>query len=77
MTALLIQFQLGKTLLGDVNKHLKTNKLLATPSNVLPLHFKQTFPLIIRIFTEDGGNGIDSRLPFKIFSTLGSLRLDI
>ena len=39
-----------------------------TPSNVLPLDLKQTFPLIIWIFTE--GDGIESRLPFKIFSTL-------
>ena len=38
------------------------------PSNVLPLHLKQTFPPIIWIFTE--GDGIKSRLPFKIFSTL-------
>ena len=40
------------------------------PSNVLPLHLKQTFPLIILIFTEGEGYGIESRLPFKIFSTL-------
>ena len=42
--------------------------LLTTPSNVLPLHLKQTFPLIVWIFTE--GEWIESRLPFKIFSTL-------
>ena len=36
----------------------------------LPLHLKQTFPPIIWIFTEDEGDGIESRLPFKIFSTL-------
>jgi len=40
------------------------------PSNVLPLHLKQTFPHIILIFTEGEGNGIESRLPFKKFSTL-------
>ena len=40
------------------------------PSNVLPLHLKQTFPPIIWIFTEGEGDGIESRLPFKIFSTL-------
>ena len=39
------------------------------PSNVLPLHLKQTFPPIIWIFTEGEGDGIESRLPFKIFST--------
>ena len=38
------------------------------PSNVLFLHLKETFPPIIGIFTE--GDGIKSRLPFKIFSTL-------
>ena len=40
------------------------------PSNVLPLHLKQTFPPIIWICTEGEGDGIESRLPFKIFSTL-------
>jgi hypothetical protein len=38
-------------------------------SNVLPLRLKQTFPPMI-IFTEGEGDGIESRLPFKIFSTL-------
>ena len=36
-----------KTLLGVVNKLLKTKCLLTTPSNVLPLHLKQTFPPIV------------------------------
>ena len=40
------------------------------PSNVLPPHFKQTFPPIFWIFTEGEGGGIESRLPFKIFSSL-------
>ena len=40
------------------------------PSNVLPLHLKQTLPPIIWIFTKGEGDGIESRLPFKIFSTL-------
>ena len=40
------------------------------PRNVLPLHLKQTFPPIIGIFTKGEGDGIESRLPFKIFSTL-------
>ena len=39
-------------------------------SNVLPLHLRQTFSPIIWIFTEGEGDGIESRLPFKIFSTL-------
>ena len=47
----------GKPLLGDVN-------------NFLPLHLKQTFPPVIWIFTEGEGDGIENRLPFKIFSTL-------
>ena len=38
--------------------------------DVLPLHLKQTFPPIIWIFTEGEGDEIESRLPFKIFSTL-------
>ena len=40
------------------------------PSNVLPLRLKQTFPPIIWILTEGEGDEIQSRLPFKIFSTL-------
>ena len=38
---------IGKSLLGVVNKLLKTKSLLTSPSNVLPLHFKQIFPPII------------------------------
>ena len=37
----------GKTLLGDVNKLFVFKSLLTMPSNVLPLHLKQTFPSII------------------------------
>ena len=44
--------------------------MFTTPSNVLPLHLKQTFPPIIWIFIEGEGDGIKSRLPFKIFFTL-------
>ena len=55
---------------GGVNKLFVFKSLLTTPSNVLPLHLKQTFPPIIWIFTEGEGDGIKSRLPFKIFSTL-------
>ena len=40
------------------------------PNNVLPLHLKQTFQPIIWIFTEGEGDEIESKLPFKIFSTL-------
>ena len=40
------------------------------PSNVLPLHHKQTFPFIMWFFAEGEGDGIKSRLPFKIFSTV-------
>ena len=65
----------GKTLLGVVNKLLKTKSLLTMPSNVLPLHLKQTFPLIIWIFTKGEGDEIESRLPFKIFSTVTMSKL--
>ena len=37
----------GKTLLGVVNKLLKVKSLFTMPSNVLPLHLKQTLPPII------------------------------
>ena len=60
----------GKTLLDDVNKILKTKSLLKTTSNVLHSHLKQTFLLIIWIFTEGEGNRIKPMLPFKIFSTV-------
>ena len=53
-----------------VNKFFVFKSLLTMPSNVLPLRLKQTFPLIILIFTEGEGDGIESRLSFKIFSTL-------
>ena len=39
-------------------------------SNVLPLCFKQNLPPIIWIFIKCEGDGIESRLPFKILSTL-------
>ena len=42
------------------------------PSNVLPLHIKQTFLPIIWIFNEGEGDRIKFRLPFKIFSTLNN-----
>ena len=67
----------GKFAWGAKAKHccaLSTNfffrGLLTKPSNVLPLHLKQTFQTIIWIFTEGEGDGIKFRLPFKIFSTL-------
>ena len=37
----------GKTLLGFINKLLKTKSLLTSPSNFLPLHIKQFFLSII------------------------------
>ena len=55
-------------MLGDVNK-LFVFKFFCW-RGILPLHLKQTFPPVIWIFTEGGGDGIESRLPFKIFSTL-------
>ena len=54
--------------MGDVNKLFVFKSLLTKPSNALPLHLSQTFPPIIWIFTE--GDGIESSLPFRIFSTL-------
>ena len=60
---------LGKTLLGDVNKLFVFKCLLTMPSNFLPPHHKQTFPAMIWIFNYGEGDGIESRLPFKTFST--------
>ena len=60
----------GKTMLDVFNKLLNTKSLLTMPSNVLPLRLKQTFPPKIWICTEGEGDEIESRLPFKIFSTL-------
>ena len=52
---------------GDVNKLLCFQKFVG---NVLPLHLEQTFPPIFEFFTEGEGDGIESRLPLKIFSAL-------
>ena len=60
----------GKTLLGDVNKLFVFKGLLTMPSNILPLHLNQTFTPIIWSFTEAEGDGIESRLLFKIFSAV-------
>ena len=60
----------GKTLLGVVNKLFVFKNLLTSPSNVSSLHLKQIFPPITWIFNEGEGDKIESRLPFKIFSTL-------
>ena len=49
----------------DVNK---------TPSNVLPLHLKQTFPPMIWIFTEGEGDGIKSKLLLKFFLLYKTMR---
>ena len=46
----------GKTLLGVVNKLLKTKSLLTSPSNVLPYYLKWTLPPIFWIFTEGEGD---------------------
>ena len=57
----------GKTLLSVVNKLFVFKSLLTMHINVLLLHLKQTFLPIIWIYTEGEGNGIESRLPFKVF----------
>ena len=46
------------------------------PSNVLLLHLRKTFPPIIWILTEGKGDGIESRLHFKILSTLAQNRFN-
>ena len=58
---------------GVINKLFVFKSLLTTPSNVSHLHLKQIFPPIIWIFTEGKCDIIESRLPFKIFSTLVKL----
>ena len=63
----------GETLLGDVNKLFVFKSLLTTPSNVLPIHLKQTFPPIIWISNDIEGDVIKFSLPYKIFSTLTNL----
>ena len=54
----------------DVNKLFVSKSLLSIPSNVLPFHLKETVLPIIWIWTEGEFDGTESRLPFKIFSTL-------
>ena len=60
----------GKTLLGVVNKLLRTRILLTSPINVLPHYLKQNFPPIIWIFTQGEEDEIESKLSSYIFSTL-------
>jgi hypothetical protein len=60
---------------GVMAKHcwaLSTNLLL---SKVLPLHLKQTFLPIICIVTEGEVDRIETRILFKIFSTLPQIPL--
>ena len=62
---------IGKMIAWICSHHLHLPiSLLTIPSNVLPLHLKQIFPPMIWIFAEVEGDGIESRLPFKIFFTL-------
>ena len=69
-----IQIMGGKVIAGNCLQTFENKEfVLTTPSNVLPLHHKQTFLPMIRIFTE--GDGIESRLPFKIFITLSNAPL--
>ena len=69
----------GKFIWGNKAKHcwvMPTNfwkqKVHGQCQAMIPLHLKQTFPPVIWIFTEGEGDGIKSRLPFKIISTLAS-----
>ena len=52
---------------GDVNKLFVLKKFVDNPQQCFAL---TTFLPIISIFTEGEGDGIKSRLPFKIVSTL-------
>ena len=52
-----------------VNKHLK-KKVCWYENNVFAFTPQANFPPITGIFTEGEGDGIQSRLAFKIFSTL-------
>ena len=80
-SAVKIQIKVGQSLLevirqdtaGWCQQAFENKSLLTSPSIVLPLHHKQTFPPIIWIFTEVEGDGIKSRLSFKIFSTLTTI----
>ena len=59
---------------GWCQQTFEKKSLLTMPSNVLLLHLKQIFPPIVWFFTE--GDVIESRLPFKIFSTLTIVNLN-
>ena len=63
-------FALGVNIAGHCQQTFENKKFVDKPSNVLPLRLKQTFPPMIWIFTQGEGDGTESRLPFKIFSTL-------
>ena len=53
-----------------VKANFEYKKFVDNASNVLPLRLKQTFPSRIWIFTDGEGYEIESRHPFRIFSTL-------
>ena len=52
----------GKTLVGVVNKLFENKNFVEIPCNVLLYYLRETFPPIIRIFTDGEGDEIDSRL---------------
>ena len=64
------KFTWGNKAKHDVNKLIVFKNLFTKKRNILPLHLRKTFLPIIWIFTEVEGDRIESRLPFKIFSTL-------
>ena len=72
ITFKLFVFIFWPNIAGQCQKTFCTKNLLTIPSNVLPLHLKQTFHLIIWIFTDNEGDGTKFRLSSKIFFTLPS-----
>ena len=66
----------GKTLLGIETNFLYSKVCWQRPAMFCLYTLKQTFPPLIWIFTEGEGDGIESRIPFKIFSTLRETNLN-
>ena len=63
----------GKTLLGIVNKLFYFQKFVDNRKQCFAFTPQPNFPTHICIFNEGEGDGIEFRLPFKIFSTLTSI----
>ena len=73
ISTLTIVIKVEKTLKGSLDSIPSPSLSVKIQITKRPAMFclcQQTFPFMICIFTEGEGDGIESRLPFKVFSAL-------